>query len=300
MHKPIVYILAALLAAASAGTGFAEDKNAVAKFYFFHRLNTARTAPQKAIAGTGVDPSKVKSFPGQPFWDPDTGVEPVAWNNALYTAAAGHLEDMVSRLYYSSTGPDGKTEADRIRSRGYDFVKTGEALGIVAFDKYIGPFEAVDILFSRLLKEEILSHTPGDRTFLHHEFREAGIAFEAKVVDTGGKAPLNLYLLVADFAEPVQERSFVTGVYYSDTDLDGWFDPGEELSGVDIVLENFSFGTAASMQTTPLGGFQFVQDPGIMLLKSKGGAGADKAVRNLFGSGKNRYIQLEKEDRLFY
>ncbi len=65
------------------------------------------------------------------------GVPALVWNDALFTAATAHSQDMAQRNYFSHTSPDGKTVADRAQTAGYRFTALGEniaagQLGIAA------------------------------------------------------------------------------------------------------------------------------------------------------------------------
>lgn len=51
---------------------------------------------------------------------------PVRWNNTLELAAAGHADDMAANDYFSHTGRDGSTPAQRVRRAGYRYRMTGE------------------------------------------------------------------------------------------------------------------------------------------------------------------------------
>ena len=53
------------------------------------------------------------------------GCGPVRSNSALQRAAQGHSVDMAAEDYFSHTGTDGRTFADRIRAAGY----TGGTIG---------------------------------------------------------------------------------------------------------------------------------------------------------------------------
>ncbi len=53
-------------------------------------------------------------------------VAPLAWNTALFAAAAGHSQDMAQRNFFAHTNPDGKTAGQRATSAGYNFAAMGE------------------------------------------------------------------------------------------------------------------------------------------------------------------------------
>jgi len=58
-----------------------------------------------------------KTYPAQP---------PLAWNARLDAAAQGHATDMATADYFSHTGRDGSTVADRVTRRGYLWRAVGE------------------------------------------------------------------------------------------------------------------------------------------------------------------------------
>ena len=50
----------------------------------------------------------------------------LAWNDVLAQAAAGHSQDMATHNFFSHTGSDGRTLAQRIDAAGYDWSSIGE------------------------------------------------------------------------------------------------------------------------------------------------------------------------------
>lgn len=50
----------------------------------------------------------------------------LAWNNALFTAALGHSQDMALRNFFDHINLDGKTIGQRAISAGYNFAALGE------------------------------------------------------------------------------------------------------------------------------------------------------------------------------
>ena len=53
-------------------------------------------------------------------------VAPLAWNDALFSAAARHSTDMAVNNYFSHTGLDGRSAAQRITAEGYAWSWVGE------------------------------------------------------------------------------------------------------------------------------------------------------------------------------
>ena len=64
---------------------------------------------------------------------------PVRWNEVLERAARLHAEDMAAHSYFSHTGLDGSTPAQRVARAGYRFRATGENIA----SGQISPAEAV-------------------------------------------------------------------------------------------------------------------------------------------------------------
>ena len=50
----------------------------------------------------------------------------LAWNPLLLKAAAGHSTDMAQKNYFSHTGQDGRSPAQRITAAGYNWSTIGE------------------------------------------------------------------------------------------------------------------------------------------------------------------------------
>lgn len=53
-------------------------------------------------------------------------VAPLAWNDALFSAAARHSTDMAVNNYFSHTGLDGRSASQRIAAEGYAWSWVGE------------------------------------------------------------------------------------------------------------------------------------------------------------------------------
>lgn len=53
----------------------------------------------------------------------------LAWDAALATAADGHSRDMAARTYFSHTGADGRSAAQRVSAAGYAWQSVGENIG---------------------------------------------------------------------------------------------------------------------------------------------------------------------------
>lgn len=69
---------------------------------------------------------------------------PLAWNDQLAQAAAGHSTDMAIRNYFSHTSLDGRTMADRINATGYLWLAIGEniAAGYASVPSVVAAWQA--------------------------------------------------------------------------------------------------------------------------------------------------------------
>lgn len=59
-----------------------------------------------------------------------SGLQPLVYNGLLTRAARGHALDQARNGYFSHTGKDGSSSADRAKRAGYNFCLVGENLSI--------------------------------------------------------------------------------------------------------------------------------------------------------------------------
>jgi len=239
-----------------------------AALYLMRLINDARKTPLNALPDTGLDTATVQANLGTEAWVLDQGLPPVAWNSELYTSALAHANDMIANLYYSYDSQNGDTVQDRITSTGFEFISAGESLGILSFDTYIDPTLAVKIIFDNILAYELGdSIMSSDRNILNPDRTETGIVFVSAVVDLGLDVPVNIYLVVADFAAPVNPRSFILGNLSVRTSDYPEFKIENTLPGMLLVLRELSTETNVTMESGTLGFFQFEIMPGFLQLE---------------------------------
>lgn len=58
------------------------------------------------------------------------GLQPLVYNGLLTRAARGHVQDMLRKGFFSHTGSNGSSSADRARQVGYDFCIVGENISM--------------------------------------------------------------------------------------------------------------------------------------------------------------------------
>ncbi|MCW5655128.1 CAP domain-containing protein [Hydrogenophaga sp.] len=88
---------------ASTSCGLADFRNSL-----LQQINAARASPR--TCGTTAMPA----------------VDPLNWDDRLFSAAAKHSRDMAVNNYFSHTGLDGRTHSQRIAAEGYAWSWTGE------------------------------------------------------------------------------------------------------------------------------------------------------------------------------
>jgi len=165
-------------------------------------INEARKDPLGMAESLGIDRDTVlQDLPGLNAVL-KKGLAPLRFNDSLYRAATGHTEDMIARIYYSHTSPEGRTYTERIRESGYLAALCGESLGLVAFQNFMDTAEAVRIIFESIFLAELDPETTKMRNILNPAITETGIAFGSGQFTAGGVI-LNAYPVTFDFGKPI-------------------------------------------------------------------------------------------------
>jgi len=101
-------------------------------------------------------------------------VAPLAWNNRLFSAAARHSGDMAANNYFSHTGLDGSTPAQRIAAEGYGWSWAGENIAAGQ--------QTVSVVMNGWLA------SPGHcANIMRAEYRDVGVSCVQKSGTTYGK-----------------------------------------------------------------------------------------------------------------
>jgi uncharacterized protein YkwD len=129
------------------------------------------------------------------------GLPPLAFSEKLYSAASLHTADMFANSFFRSESPDGRTPKDRITGVGYPALTTGESLGMLGFNNFVDPENAVSVIFNKMFRDELDPSKKTKRNILDPELREAGISIDSGPFHQGG-ALWNAYLVTCDFASP--------------------------------------------------------------------------------------------------
>jgi len=235
MKKHILIPLVLLLFLVIPSPGWCQVEEG-ASLYLWRMINQARAHPMDTIQSLGIDEGDARQSLGQDQWIIDEGLPPLAWDDKLAQAALEHGNDMIARLYYSSQSPEGDSPGDRIRSAGYHPISEGELLGALSFAGFIDPVEAAKIVFQNWVRDELNPGRQGERRIFNTEFKEMGTAFIGAILHLGEGIPPNVFLSVADFAEPEENRNYLVGNVYRDLNGNGVMDPKEAVPGATVIV----------------------------------------------------------------
>jgi uncharacterized protein YkwD len=226
-------------------------------------INKARNDPYQALEMAGVDEASAFEALGDYAWVLDQGLPPLAWNEKLHEAALGHNRDMIERLYFDILSPEGEGPSERVASTGYEALYVGETLGALVFEHFVDPIKIACLIYENMVRDELNPASTVQKNIFNPEVTEVGIGFERVVFDLDDGDRLIAYVVVADFARPVEPRAFLVGNVYYDRDGDGSFDPLEGIAGLKISLKPL-FGPGKSettIYTGPLGSYQVELHP---------------------------------------
>lgn len=205
-------------------------------------LNAARNDPGLALLNAGIDPESAAQAYGDLAWALTRPLAPLAWDETLHGTATAHNRDMFDQLYFGTVSPDGLTPFDRVASTGYDPANVGESLGMIlgALDltQVEAPLDAARRLYEKILKDDVDPQSNAERNIFDPFMSEIGIGVDTVFRDSGGGDGQSfLYVVVADFAEPLEHRSFVMGTVYEDRNKNGAIDEDEGIPGLKITLK---------------------------------------------------------------
>ena len=170
------------------------------------KINSARKNPIQTIQNFGMDLDRILSQIPEIENDLINGMPPLQFNPKLYRAAQQHTIDMIENRYYDTVSPDHKTPEERILESGYMPLSWGETLGFVAFQNFLDPEEAVEIMFENMFRDEFDSSAEDELIILNSDLKEIGVYIGGGSLEIGEKAT-NLYLATCDLAADGQEEA---------------------------------------------------------------------------------------------
>lgn len=203
--------------------------------YLLELTNRARLDPAGEAARNGIDLNA-----GLAAGTISTQSKQVlASNTDLEAAASAHSLWMLETDVFSHTGDGGSSPGDRATAAGYDWTTMGENIGFTGTTGTLNFEAAVEQIHNALFVSS------GHRVnMLNAAFTEAGMSAEIGVFTQGG-VNYNSAMVTEMFGS-TGSTVFLTGVAYTDTDLDKFYSMGEARAGVSFAAQGQSGVTAAA------------------------------------------------------
>ena len=289
--RKILFIIILVSICVFPGAVFGEDDSNSA-LYFWRLINEARANPMETIHKLDIDESAAREALGENSWILESGLPPLAWNTILAHAASDHNNDMITNLYYSSTGLDGSTVSDRIGEAGYTAISSGEILGALAFLNFVGPLEAATVIVDNWVRYELDPSRNVKKTIFNNDLTEIGISLTGAILDLGEDIPPNIYVVVADLARPAEQRAYILGNVYKDINGNRRFDPGEGVPGMSVIVKGYLPGYDSELASQVFGAYQLEIPQGFFTVEVLDDSGTVIAKRAWFGDDVNHMTDL--------
>jgi Ca2+-binding RTX toxin-like protein len=205
-----------------------------AEQYLLELMNRARLDPSGEAALYGIDLNAGL----EPGTISNTSKQVLAPNQCLQEAATEHSQWMLSTNTFSHTGGGGSMPWDRAQSAGYSWLSVGENIAWVGTTGTLNLESAVNSI------DENLFRSSGHRENLMNDaFREVGVS-----VETGNFSSGTTYnaAMVTELFGLSGSTVYVTGVTYTETDMDQFYSMGEGLGGMTFVAQGNSVKTESA------------------------------------------------------
>ena len=234
--------------------------------YLLELINRARADPNAEASRLGIGLNQGLS-PGSIS---GAAKQPLAANNLLNSAAAGHSLWQIAVDQFSHTGAGGSSAGDRIEDAGYT--------GWTTWGENISWSGTTGTLTNN--RSVIEGHHDGlfrsaghRQNLLNDSFDEIGLGQELGRFAPSGRE-YNASVLTENFASD-GGAPFVLGVVFDDQDGDNFFDPGEQLANVTVRTSD------GRTTTTGAGGGYEIRADGnesVTVTFSGGGLGASRIL----------------------
>jgi Ca2+-binding RTX toxin-like protein len=231
-------------------------------------LRSSNPSIQNAINFFGVDGAALlAAYQGL------TPVAPLAWNNALETAASKHNDAMIASGTQTHQAPGEADFGTRLTNEGYNFQTAAE--NVYAYTESALHGHAgfmIDWGFGPGGMQSPAGHRD---TIMNASLSEVGIAVTA---ENSAANPLGPLVMTQDFGS--RGRLFALGVAYTDTDQNRFYSIGEGRSDLTISAGSTSVTSSSS------GGYSLEVGQGEHLFSlSGGGLTGSVAVRATLDTG---------------
>ena len=157
----------------------------------------------------------------------------LAPNEKLESAAIAHSQWMLAADVFSHTGSGGSTPGQRATAAGYVWNAAGENIAWQGSTAAINMNTMIAAHHDALFKS-----APHRQNILQNAFREVGIAQE-KGLFQQGSTNFNASMVGQLFGKSGQ-NVFVTGVAYSDSDLNRFYTIGEAKAGITMSAQGLN------------------------------------------------------------
>lgn len=202
----------------------------------FELINVARKYPLGMAEFLGMDRNQIKKDLPEMADILKTGLPELTIDSRLDQTAKDHAADMLENGYYSYESIDGQSLDERMMAAGYMPSAFGESLGMITFNNFLNPQNAVLKIFKNIYRNELDPAFEGQRNILNPDIKEVGLSFSGGVFNFDNYTA-NVYMVTCDFGTEIelhdlqllqlinQARAYplaVADYYYKN--LDGFFD----------------------------------------------------------------------------
>lgn len=206
-----------------------------AEQYLLELTNRARLDPAGEAARNGINLNA-----GLAAGTISTQSKQVLASSAdLQSAASDHSLWMLEADVFSHTGEGGSSSGDRAKDAGYDFNLLGENLGFTGTTGTLNLEAAVEEIHKSLFVS-----TTHRVNMMNASYTEAGMAVEIGTFTQGGISYNSA--MVTEMFGTAGSTKFLTGVAYTDRDVDKFYSMGEGRSAVTFTAQGRSDVTEAA------------------------------------------------------
>lgn len=247
--------------------------------YLLELVNAARANPAGTASSLGIglnDGLAAGTISGDPK-------APLAFSPSLISAAQQHSAWMLATNTFSHIGANGSSPGGRMAAAGYVFTGNWSWGENIAITYGAGtPLSAATV---RSLENGLFKSAGHRENLLDPTFKEVGMGIASGTYE--GSAAVDA---TQDFARS-GSSSFLTGVAYNDLSGDNFYEPGEGLGGLSVVVES-STGQIWQTTTWASGGYQIALGAGTYTSTFSGGSLAKPVTKGFTIGSSNIEVDL--------